>query len=94
MERDVTNTNDAIALYNQVQALEVNYQGVTLDSIPALADEKIKTGLYLRGEYTAAHKREYNDEYRGGGKPILESKSINDLPKVADTRSYRYWNRR
>ena len=63
MERDVTNTNDAIALYNQVQALENNYQGVTLDSISSLIDEKIKTGLYLRGGTTDQNTKQGENRY-------------------------------
>ena len=39
-------------------------------------------------------KGEHKTGFRTGATPILGSKSINDLPKVADTRSYRYWNRR
>ena len=73
MERDVTNTNDAIALYNQVQALEVNYQGVTLDSISTLVDEKIKTGLYPRGTT--------DQNTRQGGNQYLKAKASTTYPR-------------
>ena len=49
VERDVTNPSDAIALYHQVQALEVNNQGITLDSTSTLVDEKIKTWVVRKG---------------------------------------------
>ena len=73
MERDVANTNDAIMLYNQVQALENKYQGVTPDSISSLIDEKIKTGLYLRGDN--------RPEYKAGGNRYSKAKVSTTSPR-------------
>ena len=61
--------------------------GVTLEAIPPLVDEKIKTGVYLKGEGGKGQRR-------GRDKPILESKEVTDILTVADTKSYMYWDRR
>ena len=53
------------------------------DAIGDLVDGKLKTARTLLGSYHDA-----------GGKPILESKAIQDIGLLADAKTYRRWNMR
>ena len=83
-----------IDLQNQISANDLSrtqgYQFLSelisnhpsIQAISIIIDEKIKTAVGLS---------------KGGGnqwfKPILESKAVSDLPKIADSKGYREWNR-
>ena len=64
-----------------------------MDVISTIIDEKIKTATELQGgrENRKGDRGFKGFEFR---KPILESKAINDLPELAEAKTYRDWNQR
>ena len=78
--------------FRQLQEVKEALRIKNIDVISTIVDEKIKTANEVQGRGSGGYDRESTGfGFRG---PILESKAINDLPELAEAKTYRDWNQR
>ena len=75
----------------QLQEVQEALRILNIDVISTIVDEKIKTANELQGRGSGGYDRDSTGfGFRG---QILESKAINDLPELAEAKTYRDWSR-
>ena len=93
-QEDQRNRADAglTEAFRQLQEVQEALRILNIDVISTIVDEKIKTSNELQGRGSGGYDRDSTGfSFRG---PILESKAINDLPELAEAKTYRDWNQR
>ena len=78
--------------FRQIQEVQEALRILNIDVISTIVEEQIKTANELQGRGVGGYDRDSTGfAFRG---PILESKAINNLPELAEAKTYRDWNQR